>query len=735
MPTTKAQTPCKYHLLSTCHRGRTCSYLHSPAPTTTGTGTSIPSTSILRPTAAPFIPPCRFAAAGYCSRPRCPFTHPPAPPASPPPPAPTTLTATLANHTVTFGPGLAIQSTTPVLPPTLHIHNLPADITPGTLAALLAPYEPHETTLTATHAAVHLPYKHLPAAISALHASRVDGTLITATPAPAPGAASTRADTLLVTYPAPSCTAILALPPDAAAAAAPRQEGTMLGRRIRVTNAGHGMFRVTGVPPSARACDVTRCLQLPEADVVELGEASYEEEEEGESTAYVRSLLESDGRTVLSCEVVSAAGEGAVKMVVRMGSAEMARGAAKEVGGRVCEFLGGAKVRVRLVYSARLRSSKRIWRVVGGEVEALQRALRGKLVRVGVFKDGGGGGGSGGEGGEGGHVSVTIGGCDRAAVCDAKRRVAGIIAGEVVALPGGIPLWNDTLVTTAGIRVLRSIQAGTGAYIHYDVQKRRLAAYGTPTARTAARARLLAHIGTLPPPPPPPEEAAAGEGECPVCLTAPTDAVVVPTCGHAYCGDCLSAFLDSTHSTRSFPISCISCRAPLPLSLIPGTLHAAAWSDYVLTHATQLRFCSTADCSGVLPVTAEGEEALCGECLVEQCTRCGVASHDGMSCADWKVASDTEAERLFGEWAAGKDVKSCAGQGCGAVIEKIDGCNHVQCQRCLAHMCWVCGKLFSSREVYVHMREVHGGIGLEEAVGGFEPPQWGAGGMAGADGW
>ncbi|RPB09224.1 hypothetical protein P167DRAFT_567444 [Morchella conica CCBAS932] len=459
-----------------------------------------------------------------------------------------------------------------------------------------------------------------------------------------------------------------------------------------------------------------RGLKLPAGSKVLVGPLSYKEDA-NQIGSHVRKLLGTNHRVVLSSEVVSgqAEADATVRVVVRMGSGTMAREAAEQLHGRAFEFGysesplgGGLKLGVKVMYQSRLRTSRGVWGAVGGEVERLKREVWGKFVRVGIFQEGGEG--------DRGHVAVTVGGCDRAAVCDAKRRIAGIMAGEVVASPGagGVPLWSDRLLTAEGVRVLRGIQTETGAYIHYDVHKRQLAAYGTPAARIAARERLLAHLGALPPPPPPAPAEEAGEGECPVCLTEPTDAVIIPTCGHAYCADCLSAFLASTPSTRSFPITCITCRSPLPLSVIPATLHTAAWSNHVLTHPAELHFCSTADCAGVLPATAdeEGDIALCGECLVEQCTRCGVPSHDGLDCAEWRLASEFEAERLFGEWAAGRDVKRCTGVGCGAVIEKVDGCNHVQCQRCFVHMCWVCGGLFSRAGVYVHMRKAHGGIGL-----------------------
>ncbi|KAH8151128.1 uncharacterized protein LAJ45_04830 [Morchella importuna] len=471
-----------------------------------------------------------------------------------------------------------------------------------------------------------------------------------------------------------------------------------------------------------------RGLKLPAGSKVLVGPLSYKEDA-NQIGSHVRKLLGTNHRVVLSSEVVSgqAEADATVRVVVRMGSGTMAREAAEQLHGRAFEFGysesplgGGLKLGVKVMYQSRLRTSRGVWGAVGGEVERLKREVWGRFVRVGIFQEGGEG--------DRGHVAVTVGGCDRAAVCDAKRRIAGIMAGEVVASPGagGVPLWSDRLLTAEGVRVLRGIQTETGAYVHYDVHKRQLAAYGTPAARIAARERLLAHLGALPPPPPPAPAEEAGEGECPVCLTEPTDAVIIPTCGHAYCADCLSAFLASTPSTRSFPITCITCRSPLPLSVIPATLHTAAWSNHVLTHPAEL---------------TSARRPTAPACSPQRPTRRATSR----SAAKWRLASEFEAERLFGEWAAGRDVKRCTGVGCGAVIEKVDGCNHVQCQRCFVHMCWVCGGLFSRAGVYVHMRKEHGGIGLGDDEDEFEqvPAEWvpavggeeGQGQWVGGDGW
>eukprot|EP00746_Dinoflagellata_sp_MGD_P161979 gnl/MRDRNA2_/MRDRNA2_89338_c0_seq1.p1 gnl/MRDRNA2_/MRDRNA2_89338_c0~~gnl/MRDRNA2_/MRDRNA2_89338_c0_seq1.p1 ORF type:complete len:1020 (-),score=179.88 gnl/MRDRNA2_/MRDRNA2_89338_c0_seq1:199-3189(-) len=49
---------------------------------------------------------------------------------------------------------------------------------------------------------------------------------------------------------------------------------------------------------------------------------------------------------------------------------------------------------------------------------------------------------------------------------------------------------------------------------------------------------------------------------------------------------------------------------------------------------------------------------------------------------------------------------------CKAPTMKISGCNHITCH-CDAHWCWQCGGEFDETEIYDHMQNVHGSIGID----------------------
>ncbi|XP_010926340.1 ATP-dependent RNA helicase DEAH12, chloroplastic [Elaeis guineensis] len=206
---------------------------------------------------------------------------------------------------------------------------------------------------------------------------------------------------------------------------------------------------------------------------------------------------------------------------------------------------------------------------------------------------------------------------------------------------------------------------------------------------------------------------------CPICLCELEEPYRLEACGHDFCRSCLVDQLESTIRSRdSFPIGCTKegCNELILLvdlrSLLPSEkmeeLFRASLGAFVASRGGAYRFCPSPDCPSVYQVAPKDAEAghfVCGACSVETCTKCHLEYHPFISCERYKEYKEDPDLSLV-EWRKGKEyIKDCPA--CGYTIEKIDGCNHIEC-KCGRHICWVCLEFFrSSDECYGHLRSEH----------------------------
>lgn len=216
--------------------------------------------------------------------------------------------------------------------------------------------------------------------------------------------------------------------------------------------------------------------------------------------------------------------------------------------------------------------------------------------------------------------------------------------------------------------------------------------------------------------------------ECAICWTEAENPVQT-SCKHVYCASCFEnlclAGVDPGPS-----IQCQgdagNCRKVVLKSELQAHLPSAALEDVLetafATHLARnlnpLKNCPTPDCSQIYRTakpsenqggasgTGESPLITCPSCLKVVCTACN-ASHDGQTCAEHRdLVSLGASKDILG-------IKNCPG--CGIMIEKTSGCNHMTCRNCQTHLCWVCLETFSEGQlVYTHMRRQHGGIGVAE---------------------
>ncbi|CAI0422099.1 unnamed protein product [Linum tenue] len=208
---------------------------------------------------------------------------------------------------------------------------------------------------------------------------------------------------------------------------------------------------------------------------------------------------------------------------------------------------------------------------------------------------------------------------------------------------------------------------------------------------------------------------------CPICLCEVENGYRLEGCSHLFCQSCLvEQFESAMRNMDSFPVCCAKegCRMPILVTDLRSLLSSEKLEDlfraslrsFVASSGGIYRFCPSPDCPSIYRAVADsaetGEPFMCEVCFAETCTRCHVEYHPEVSCEKYKEYKE-DPDLSLKEWRKGKEeaVKNCPV--CFYTIEKVDGCNHVEC-RCGRHVCWACLEHFScSQECYAHLQSNH----------------------------
>jgi len=255
------------------------------------------------------------------------------------------------------------------------------------------------------------------------------------------------------------------------------------------------------------------------------------------------------------------------------------------------------------------------------------------------------------------------------------------------------------------------------------------------------------------------------EEVCPLCLCSPNDELYIRNsfCGHLTCNSCLIGLM-KTKTYRFFPLKCPSpmCSTIFPLADIDEFLTRGFDSEQEFTNFLRLvlenlfhyfirlnklgyRECKTPDCATILKApfrkntgqsttesslhgvvqipAAVGTEIRCNGCLTSRCSECGNPFHEGQTCFQYFLEHCLPIS--LKRWKEEQPIarRFCPTENCFVPIEKADGCNHIKCEECGTEFCWNCEdfRALTSREIYEHLRHVHGDIGIVE----FGVDDWG----------
>ena len=219
----------------------------------------------------------------------------------------------------------------------------------------------------------------------------------------------------------------------------------------------------------------------------------------------------------------------------------------------------------------------------------------------------------------------------------------------------------------------------------------------------------------------------AGPEECPICFDKP-DTPVQMSCKHRYCLDCFEncCMAAASTSTDGFQIKCYGdgglCPTIFTVKEIGEVLSSSTLEDVLISsfetfvkgHPQEYQYCPTPDCGYIYRCASapptRSMRHICSNCFEDICRSCH-ARHGQYTCAEYKDIASGGREALE-KLKRKLNYKDCPK--CGTTMEKTEGCNHITCGGCRAHICWVCLAVFDTQgPCYEHMKKSHGGIGLD----------------------
>ncbi|KAI4723677.1 hypothetical protein E4T48_00071 [Aureobasidium sp. EXF-10727] len=205
--------------------------------------------------------------------------------------------------------------------------------------------------------------------------------------------------------------------------------------------------------------------------------------------------------------------------------------------------------------------------------------------------------------------------------------------------------------------------------------------------------------------------------------------LILTSCGHCYCGSCLSVLFNAAVSDESlYPPSCCA-NAPIPFQHAKRFLEPeleTTFEEKGVEFATVDRtYCSDPACSTFIPPTEIVKSvAYCWHCDKLTCVVCKAPAHEGDCPADLELAALLKyAEEMH--W------QRC--YQCLSIVQRIDGCNFMECL-CGATFCYNCGRPMpdeqdctcsvDGRQVYrFYQRPVDRPQPAETPTAAFDEPQ------------
>ena len=172
-------------------------------------------------------------------------------------------------------------------------------------------------------------------------------------------------------------------------------------------------------------------------------------------------------------------------------------------------------------------------------------------------------------------------------------------------------------------------------------------------------------------------------------------------------GKCFVDYIEEELNNNRFPIKCPLCagneRHEINYKTILDSLLlndkdnlAAKLENISLNHLVEnnpdeITFCPTAGCKYMCSYDKNEFHLECPMCQKSYCLQCKTEWHKDMTCQEYqRSVNKDENDTKFEEYIKGNRLKQCPK--CKRWVEKISGCNHIQCS-CGTAFCYNCGNI------------------------------------------
>lgn len=204
--------------------------------------------------------------------------------------------------------------------------------------------------------------------------------------------------------------------------------------------------------------------------------------------------------------------------------------------------------------------------------------------------------------------------------------------------------------------------------------------------------------------------------DCQICFSkVKIEDGITLDCNHRICSECIAGHAQSKINSGEVSDNLLycpfeKCTEPLNPYMLKSILNFQLYEKYdkLRTDRCEIRLqddemvfrCPSAECSFFLIMPKDTDEYVCIECNYKCCPKCGREVHKGATCEayeNWRL-ENSEADKRSEDFFRQNNFVKCPT--CGAVVEKVSGCNYMRCYSpsCQGRnsFCFLCGRALRS---------------------------------------